>query len=58
MREHQVVIVRKLRSNLRIFDEIATQPTAARKALLLGSKNAFSVIPWLDHGIQKTIKNI
>ncbi|WP_410525690.1 hypothetical protein [Rickettsia endosymbiont of Ixodes pacificus] len=30
MREHQVVIARKLRSNLRIFDEIATQPTAAR----------------------------
>ncbi|BBJ31135.1 hypothetical protein RAS_02440 [Rickettsia asiatica] len=24
---------------------------------LRGSKNAFGVIPWLDHGIQKTIKN-
>ncbi|WP_233466280.1 hypothetical protein [Rickettsia tamurae] len=23
-----------------------------------GSKNAFGIIPWLDHGIQKTIKNI
>ncbi|WP_410526364.1 hypothetical protein [Rickettsia monacensis] len=28
-----------------------------RVALLRGSKNAFGVIPWLDHGIQKTIKN-
>ena len=24
---------------------------------LRGSKNAFGVITWLDHGIQKTIKN-
>ncbi|XLM34313.1 MAG: MFS transporter [Rickettsia africae] len=27
------------------------------KALLHGSKNVFGVIPWLDHGIQKTTKN-
>ncbi|WP_241773784.1 hypothetical protein [Rickettsia asembonensis] len=28
-----------------------------RVVLLHGSKNAFGVIPWLDHGIKKTIKN-
>ena len=27
------------------------------KALLHCSKNVFGVIPWLDHGIQKTTKN-
>ncbi|WP_041808434.1 palindromic element RPE4 domain-containing protein [Rickettsia bellii] len=29
-----------------------------RRALLHGSKNAFGVISWLDHGIQKINKNI
>ncbi|WP_410526535.1 hypothetical protein [Rickettsia sp.] len=24
--------------------------------MLCGSENPFGVIPWLDHGIQKTIK--
>ncbi|MGI4753441.1 MAG: hypothetical protein ACRYE8_06970 [Janthinobacterium lividum] len=27
------------------------------KALLRRSKNVIGVIPWLDHGIQKIIKN-
>nr|WP_233418965.1 hypothetical protein [Rickettsia tamurae] len=26
-------------------------------SLLYGLKNPFGVIPWLDHGIQKTTKN-
>ncbi|WP_082068253.1 hypothetical protein [Rickettsia endosymbiont of Ixodes pacificus] len=36
-----------------LFHEIAAQSTTARKVLLRGSKNAFGVIPWLDHSIQK-----
>ncbi|MGI4752883.1 MAG: hypothetical protein ACRYE8_04060 [Janthinobacterium lividum] len=29
----------------------------SRGALLCGSKSTFDVMPWLDHGIQKIIKN-
>ncbi|MGI4752120.1 MAG: hypothetical protein ACRYE8_00105 [Janthinobacterium lividum] len=31
--------------------------SSTRKACLRGSKSTFDVMPWLDHGIQKIIKN-
>jgi hypothetical protein len=41
-------VVREVRSALGVIPS---------SALLRGYKKAFGVIPWLDHGIQKIIKN-